>query len=487
MCCTFLVILVLFRTVTVREGRGTQSRNWRQRLGAGSASTGDKGSSWRQYGTLWPWFGQQKQGSSAMDSVPRGELAYRDRCPVYTYVDLAAAGGDNNGKMLAAWKRAWLAAGFRPVVLGRAHAQQHPLCARLTGRVLRPSFIHPWMALCSVGGGIYAELEVIPFYSPNDASMNYLRECTFKELGTFSNVKNGVFFGSRQNCEDVISFLTMSRTRGVRDCLKPGMLVSAYPARFQLRRTKSLAYYSEETEDLPALVSTHLHEHFLRTHSEVQVLDPLEHGALSLSVIELATALAQCPNPPSNSCPPHLTDCGPCHTLHVTTIASVPQTPTAQDKFCIVTVPHPLTYLALFHRSFTFLEGHFLIRDTKRDGYLYAIGHDMAPKWAGALQIAILLSDRIKASSSWATSAWVTWEEDEADYDLLVSLVGFAFKRQTAAMTPSASYDEMVDLLATANKALLNDQKRKMIESWNLESTEFWHYVRSFQMTIANV
>ena len=480
--CLSYVLLSL----TARGARGATRENWRQRLGSG----GER-SAWLQHGSLWPWFGHGGQKDTD-ELVPLGERAYRERCAVYTYVDLASMskGKDDAHRLIAVWKRAWIAAGFRPEILGRAHAQQHALYEKLTGRVLQPSFIHPWMALSSVGGGIYAELEVIPFYTKDneDASMNYLRQCSFAQLGFFSNVKNGVFFGSGQDCEDVVTFLTMSRTRGLRDALVPGALATIYPARFKVRRTRSLAHYTEEVEDLPTLMSTHLHEHFLRSHSALLVLDPLDKGALSLSIMELATSLSQCPTSSSSyPCPPHLEDCSPCQPLDVSVVQSLEQATDSPNSFCFVSVPHPLTYLALRHRSFKFMEAPFLIRETTRDGYLRAIGASVAPKWAGAMQIAQIFTAYIKQSSTWASSAWVTWEEDEADFDLIVSLVGFSFPRQSTSMSPFTSYDETVDLLAAARKALLEHKKREMIESWNMDSTEFWHYVRSFQLTIANV
>jgi len=80
------------------------------------------------------------------------------RCPVYTFFD------DSDGKeedgVLLAWRRAFWAQGFRPLVLGRAEAEEHGLYRVVKGRFSEgfEREVMRWLAWGRVGmGGVLVD------------------------------------------------------------------------------------------------------------------------------------------------------------------------------------------------------------------------------------------------------------------------------------------------------------------------------------------
>lgn len=91
------------------------------------------------------------------------------RCPVYTFYDSTAKGEDAEveDKLLLAWRRAYWAQGFKPVVLTMGEAKRHGLY-----RVVRdankfhPDFereIMRWLAWSEMGTGVLADYRVCFF------------------------------------------------------------------------------------------------------------------------------------------------------------------------------------------------------------------------------------------------------------------------------------------------------------------------------------
>ena len=143
---------------------------------------------------------------------------------------------------------------------------------------------------------------------------------------------------------------------------------------------------SLKSDLLPSLINAHLHEHFLREHSVLAIVDPIEDSRLNLfrqQVMLLANSIATCPSSPIvGSCPPDLPRCKPCKRISVVPFQSLAKVP--HDAYVLVTVPHPYTFLSYVNQKSN-LDPRF-VRNTRRDNWVISVTSEIVDKGTGGFQ-----------------------------------------------------------------------------------------------------
>lgn len=87
------------------------------------------------------------------------------RCPVYTFYDSNAQGEtrETEDRLLLAWRRAWWAMGFKPVILGMGEAAQNGAYEKVMRDQLKGDTereIMKWLAWAQMGRGVFADYRV---------------------------------------------------------------------------------------------------------------------------------------------------------------------------------------------------------------------------------------------------------------------------------------------------------------------------------------
>ena len=238
----------------------------------------------------------------------------------------------------------------------------------------------------------------------HDTGFEKLRNCEFGPVTTYKNAREHVIHGTSQEYAKVVDAL--SRLDGT-DETKPASerFSSLFDADALL---DGVATYSDEVvselfptvtaDTLPSLINIQLHEYFLRTHSVLAVLDPIENPQNDLfrrRALSVAETVAKCPlSPLAGMCPPSVPRCKPCKPLSVKRISSLASLP--ENAFVFGTVPHPLTSLSYIHRK-SKLDSAF-VRNTPRDDWLVSVTNDLVDKRMGGFQRMQYLEDIISQS-----------------------------------------------------------------------------------------
>lgn len=328
----------------------------------------------------------------------------------------------------------------------------------------------------------------------HDSQFSNLRKCEFGPLTTYHNALEQVMHGSSQEYEKVVEALfKLDRTD------QASMASEEFSSLFQAEASlEGIATYSEEAvaklfptvtaRTLPSLINTHLHEHFLRTHSILAVLDPIENpqdDLLRRRTMSIAQMVASCP--PSSlagTCPPKVEKCKPCKAIPVKRIRTLGSLP--EHAFVLGTVPHPLTMLSYVHRK-SKLDPTF-VRNTPRDDWLISVTSDVVDRRMGGYQRMHYLEDIISQSqvythSQTAGGYWQTWEE--SDWVGVEAAIGFQVGIQPAGGEVKGQDDDIMNTAVISAKERVLSQTTESIrdvsESWNLAWTELWYYVRALQ------
>ena len=98
---------------------------------------------------------------------------------VYTYYDLIGSKSyhDDQLEMIEHWSLSWAKQGWNPVVLGRIHAEAHPMFSRYEARVRQLPTVNSteyeaacylrWLAVAQQGGGVMSDYDVVNYgFSP---------------------------------------------------------------------------------------------------------------------------------------------------------------------------------------------------------------------------------------------------------------------------------------------------------------------------------
>ena len=123
------------------------------------------------------------QTVSADDFAPH-DWHTNDRCVVYTYFEERNIFQDGKRDTFEAWKEAWSAAGWKPMVLDVHHAARHPDFHKLQAKFQRFPFTNDpeyemacffrHIAMAAVGGGYLSDWDVINVNVPPSPDCRYL-------------------------------------------------------------------------------------------------------------------------------------------------------------------------------------------------------------------------------------------------------------------------------------------------------------------------
>jgi hypothetical protein len=121
----------------------------------------DSTSSTEGWFSSWTWL-HPFSGRSGEDRIALPQV---ERCAVYTYYvpskDKNAAKVED--RMLLAWRRAWWAYGFKPIILGPAEAKMNKLQEQIFRAKLTPELeaqTMGWLAWSHLGKGLMVDYRV---------------------------------------------------------------------------------------------------------------------------------------------------------------------------------------------------------------------------------------------------------------------------------------------------------------------------------------
>jgi hypothetical protein len=334
---------------------------------------------------------------------------------------------------------------------------------------------------------------------PTRANRDFVnfRQCDFGQLTLYKSTGEQLLHGTRDAYEQLIQYIVENP--------EEFDAFSEYQPLFNVMRTQfnvepfleGIATYSTtavaelfpalKSGLLPSLINAHLHEHFLREHAVLAIVDPIEGSRLNLfrqQVTLLANSIATCPSSPIvGSCPPDLPRCKPCKRISVVPFHSLAKVP--HDAYVLVTVPHPYTFLSYVNQKSN-LDPRF-VRNTRRDNWVISVTSEI-DQGTGGFQRIQTLKKFVEAEATIAFDSniphgiWQTWEE--VDLEGLESSLGFhvegsPYDNERVSRGPDSS-----SIPFTARSHVLSqstENSRDMVESWNLAWTELWYFIRALR------
>lgn len=458
-----------------------------------------------------------------------------DRPTIYTYYDAAGKTGkvlDAEHKLVLAWRRAWWAKGFRPVVLGRAEAQRNEaLYKRLQNLDLEPSLKHEferWLAWHYIGGGILANWLLLPMARHDDTTLPHLRRGEFNSLIRFNSLGTGLFCGMPSDIKSALN--EALETKGI---AKNKDFLKAMPRNaFSIDENhEGFAYYDLATinekyvdvakelsvsqpaglESLYKLINAHSSLVWQNQFSSgIAVLKsfPKHMTTLAAFAVHIGQTLTLCQDSPMpRSCPPNRPSCKPCDPDHPLPL-SLPSTYVNNTKlFTLGTVAHPMTFNALVHMVEK-IDVSFIRRKTERDQWLNGTTLESQGAKLSGPQRLVTFKEAVAGKQGMRTSLWFTAEREdpvelewilgfdlpesknmESPIDLQARLeLGTKKEDSGDAERPSpAQLAKEKTLMSKARAVILGRSKkdkalREMVEAWNLADTEAWRFVKALGM-----
>lgn len=464
----------------------------------------------------------------------------RNRVPIYTYYDANNRNvryeRDADAKLLLAWRRAWYAQGFRPVILGRGEAMNNQVYEAVQKVNMSPELqadLFRWLAWGNMGSGLLADWRCFPMARYDDGLLSYLRRGAIPtHITRFERLDSCLFAGEEGKINDAIK----DALKNVNEKSK-SMLDVVSADFFKVESNPSaLAYYSpaavsthypalaEKAASEPAavrtalveLINSHLHQTFQNVFpAGIAVLRPFPEytAALVEPSLLLAKALVQCSNTPlPSSCPPNRPRCHPCGSgkkMHITQPSIYRNT---SQLFTIGTLPHPYTLISLQQGSDD-VTTRYIRRETARDPWLTKVTEELVRPEFGGSSRAVVFKDTVAGDAAIGSSLWMTVESLSANPgDTLPSTLldefewqfGFKVPRDGPGVTkkeidtkskPPAStpikegVEKEYDLIAKARDVLKSKESSRIgvkdvAEAWNLADTEVWRFVRAYRFVL---
>ncbi|KAL2174366.1 uncharacterized protein P884DRAFT_70351 [Thermothelomyces heterothallicus CBS 202.75] len=357
----------------------------------------------------WNWLLMPFSGSVTLDENRALLPVLKERTPVYCYYDGdALRGGDRasaeaESALLLAWRRAWWAQGFRPIILTSAEATNNPLYEEVQKlQDISPALkvdLMRWLAWQAMGDGVLAHHLLFPMAPHDDPFLTYLRRGEFPKLTRFKDLDDGLLVGSADEvltlmktamdgaetskAEGVVATAESGKDGGVSLILvedtptslayySPSKVEALYPKVGDLLR----ASHAAGVRSLTQLINSHLHLIWQNTFADgISVVKPLPHHTTLLitPAYELAQRLARCPESPlPESCPPNRLNCRPCGDSKPLKIATPSSYQDADTLYTIGTVPHPYTSSTLNYLK-TQLSIPWIRRRSPRDAWITSL------------------------------------------------------------------------------------------------------------------
>lgn len=376
-----------------------------------------------------------------------------DRPPVYTYYEPKPKQRKEvtlaENRLILAWRKAWWAQGFKPVVLSHKDAAIHPQYELVQRMKLDPDVeleIERWCAWGAMGGGILANYLTLPMAEHDNHMISFLRRSEFPKLSRVESLQNGIFFGESTAVNQAIKEAVNSKY--LRDVQankakiaelalqEGGILVNLLPADIAVdKKANGLAYYNMDVINkkyntvrekldstnhhvqgldlLADLINSHLHLTFQETHPDgIAIVKPLpQHTtALTYAAIDIGRNLTQCPSTPMpKSCPPNRQKCRPCDPNKPLPLKLTPSYKNATKLYSIGSVPHPYTLTSL-HYMREDIDAAFLRKKTDRNPWLTALTKDVLGPDHSELYRVLFFKQEVAALNKASHSLWLTAE-----------------------------------------------------------------------------
>lgn len=384
----------------------------------------------------------------------------RDRPPIYTYYDVPKRQDKDvsaaEQRLLLAWRRAWWAQGFKPVVLSRDEAKRNPLYQIFQRLKLDPKIefeVMRWLAWGHMKGGVLVNWLALPMAEYENPMLNFLRRNEYPKLSRVQSLDNAIFFGEQIAVNNAIKKLadnqllknvTANKDKLTKLANKEGgpvvnLLASAdvavdvkadgiasYSTATISSKYKTIADKLTNTTKaealtlLESLINSHLHLTWQEQHPEgVTVVKPVpEHTtALMFEATNIARNLTQCPaSPMPKTCPPNRPKCKPCDANKAMKLQIFPEFVNTTKFFTIGTVPHPYTLTSLHYTRDT-VDSNFLRNNAERDLWIRKLTDKSIPgdhtEEVRVLRFKELVA-AIPAHSLWLTAERIT--QDDLDW-----------------------------------------------------------------------
>ncbi|KAL2135799.1 hypothetical protein VTI74DRAFT_6865 [Chaetomium olivicolor] len=360
----------------------------------------------------WTWLLMPFSSSVTLDENRALLPMLKERTPVYCYYDNTVEkdrpSRDAESDLLLAWRRAWWAQGFKPIILSPAEAMNNPLYEELQKvegmtEGLKADLMR-WLAWENMGDGLLAHYLLFPMGPYHDPLLTFLRRGEFPRLTKFKGLDDGLFVGSKGEVAAVVKAVMESPSIKTAESLVVAVDSSKKEDPFALDDTpKSLAYYSAARieklyakvgeaitssralglKSLTQLMVSHLHLTWQNTFSDgIAVVKPLPHHTTHLiaPAYELAQRLAHCPESPlPDSCPPNRPNCRPCDDSKPMRITTPSAYSDSHTTYTIGTVPHPYTSSTLNSLK-SQLSIPWIRRESPRDAWITSLTSSLFPK-----------------------------------------------------------------------------------------------------------
>ncbi|KAK0723213.1 hypothetical protein B0T26DRAFT_750507 [Lasiosphaeria miniovina] len=396
------------------------------------------------------WLSMPFSSSVTLDHNRQVLPVMHKRPAIYCYYDNTLVKDDkklreSESDLLLAWRRAWWAQGFKPVILSAAEAANNPRYGELTKRegmdpALLADFMR-WLAWENMGGGLLASHLVFPMAPYNDPMLAFLRRGEFPALTMWKDLGDGLFVGPTAEVTAAIKLAMASPHLKIAKDFLTTLSSDTNEKIFTVdEHANSLAYYQPSTretkytkvaeamttssasgvQDLTQLIESHLHLTWQSFFPDgIDVVKPLPHHTTHLisPAYQLALRLTRCPaTPMPKSCPPNIAQCTPCddetRRLRISTPAHYRNTSTV---YTIGTVPHPYTAASLANPR-THIDVRWVRRDSGgRDPWVVDLTQDLCARGVSAGPRLLRFKEAVASDLGAAHSLWLLAERDLPD------------------------------------------------------------------------
>ena len=370
-----------------------------------------------------------------------------ERRAIYTYYDSGDKSADvvaSEKKLLLDWRRAWWAHGFRPTVLGKAHAEDNDKMWATLQRSRASAAVkyelERLLAWSQVGGGgVLSNYLAFPMTTQSDRFLSSLRNGTYPDEPTqLGKLSSGLLFANGHDLDIALKLAfadpeDIAAVKRIEDV--PGLDVFESSP----RGLDSIAIYDESTlkvnyksiadklessnadglSDLHSLISAHLHNTWQEQYSGISIPKPHpEHmTALTSFAVHISQLLSSCPsnNPLPDSCPPNVLHCIPCSPKTMLSLLLPEHLQPDTQYFRIATIPHPLGFTSLTtYADIGKLSPRFVRRKTPRDEWIHTITSAITPdEKLGAAQRLLQLKQLVANDTAISNSLFFTAERDD--------------------------------------------------------------------------
>lgn len=442
---------------------------------------------------------------------------------------------NSDGELLVAWRRAWYAQGFRPVVLGPGDAMKNPHYELVQKLQLTPEMeneVFRWLAWGHMGTGLLSDFTCFPMARYDDELLSSLRRGTEPDvIVRFENFQGGLFSAEKHRIDEAID-VSVKKLADKSTSLSELMPVEL----FKVQPPSALAYYkgssinsrypavhekigqnpAEGRLQLVQLINAHLHNTFQNAYpAGLAVLKPFPQHTTALvePALRLAKALIECPESPvPSSCPPNLPECRPCGSakqpMRISQPTSFKNTP---FLFTIGTLPHPYTLVTL-QKSSEEVTVRQIRRETERDPWLTDVtqdnlgedGHELSASYRGVMFKQFVAADQAISNSLWMTVESLPAEAGQSLPSELLDEFEWQFgfkiprgktidpntagdKESVQDKTPSQQgVSREYELIKRAREAIKSQDPNRVnikavSEAWNMADTEVWRFVKAYR------